>query len=229
MTTIKLEPKLTPANKKLITNDWAGIFREFKVYRPMWLLRRTGPLVVGICLDRDSGNDVYRPTFHMHCLARTDSSVSLTLCQRLASRPSGTEDDIKVRFHYDHVDEATQRLKDQVKFPMCGTWNLGDVVAAYHKYMTVPGGMSPSILYEDIFYYYTWCDKRDNALIILDNFMPTVRSWEPYMLEREGGPDVWYAKCRRIIESTDVRQIVEDEVTKHKLTKIPDEGFDCTD
>jgi len=229
MTTIKLEPKLTPVNKKLITNDWAARYPRFTISRPMHLLRLTGPLVVGIALDRTSGNDVYRPTFHMHCLAKSWESVSLTLCQRLKTIRSGTTESISVRFHYDHVNDATERLKDQVKFPLCGNWNLGDVVAAYHNYMTVPGGMSPSILYEDIFAYYTWCGKRDEALIILEDFMPTVRSWEPYMLEREGGPDVWYAKCRKIIEDTDVRQTVEDEVIKHKLTKIPDEGFDCTD
>ena len=228
MTTIKLEPKLTPANKKLITNDWAERFPEFKVYRPMWLLRRTGPLVVGICLDRTSGNDQYRPTFHVHCLARPWDGISLTLDQGLKTIRSGTTESINVRFHYDHVDEAAQRLKDQVKFPMCGTWNLGDVVAAYHNYMTVPGGMDHYILYEDIVSYYTWCDKRDKALIILDEFMPTLRSWKHVAL-MEGGPDAWYAKCRKIIENTDVRQIVEDEVIKHKLTKIPDEGFDCTD
>jgi len=57
------------------------------------------------------------------------------LYQGLATKRTGNEESIKVRFHYDHVDKATERLKEQIKFPMCGAWNLGDVIAAYHNYM----------------------------------------------------------------------------------------------
>jgi len=229
MTTIKLEPKLTPANKKLITNDWSAGFPQFKVCGPLWLLRRTGPLVVGVCLDYTPGGSDYVPTFHMHCLAKPFDAITFTLGHRLKTIRSGTTESIKVRFHYDHVDEAIARLKDQVKFPMCGTWNLGDVVAAYHSYMLTPYGRYPALLYEDLFSLYTWCGKQEKALRILDEYMPTVRAWEQVVIDAYGEPDAWYAKCRKIIEDTDVHQIVEDEVIKHKLTKIPDEGFDCTD
>jgi hypothetical protein len=60
--------KLTPALKKTITNDWRALAAQFATYKPMWLARRIGPLVQGICLDRDSSNAAYLPTLHVHCL-----------------------------------------------------------------------------------------------------------------------------------------------------------------
>ena len=229
MSTVKLEPKLTPVNKKLVTKDWADKFPELTIYKPMWLLRRSGQILSGISLDRYSGNDAYRPTFHVHCLARSHPTISLTLCQRLATRKHGTEDSIKVRFHYELFEEAVARMRTQIQFPLSGVVKLKDVLDAYHQYIDSPAGrLYPIRLYEDFFYYYTWCGQQELAFQVLDEFMPAVNSWEPRIMEREGGAKTWYEKCLRIIADPEaLHRTVDDEIIKHKLEKIPDDGFEC--
>jgi len=226
---IKLEPKLTSENKKIITKDWADNFPEFTIYKPMWLMRRHGPLLSGIVLDRSSGNDEYRPTSHVHCLARPSLSIYLTLYHRLASRRTGSEDAIRVRFHYDHAKEAADRMREQINFPVSGVLSFSDVRNAYYAYMNTPEGRGSQIrMYEDILAYYTWCGWPEQARTILDAYIPIVRSWDPAIMERDGGSDGWYDKCLALIADPDaVRLTVEEEVRKHKLKKIPDEGFNC--
>jgi len=50
---------LTKSAEKQITEDWQREILSLGVYEPRWLLRRVGPLLVGICLDRDSGGTSY--------------------------------------------------------------------------------------------------------------------------------------------------------------------------
>lgn len=57
--------KLTQYLQDKITEDWARLLPGLGIYKPMRLLRRVGPMLTGICLDRDSGNEAYRPTFHV--------------------------------------------------------------------------------------------------------------------------------------------------------------------
>lgn len=75
--------KLTPAIKKRITNDWHRLFPALGVYKPMHLLNRVGPLLIGILLEVKSGNHNYIPTFHVHNLTRPFPVVALGLATTL--------------------------------------------------------------------------------------------------------------------------------------------------
>jgi hypothetical protein len=52
--------KLTRAVEKRITEDWAREFTGMGVYKRRWLMRRVGPLLIGVSLDRDSHGDLYK-------------------------------------------------------------------------------------------------------------------------------------------------------------------------
>jgi hypothetical protein len=69
--------KMTSVDKKRITSDWNQLFPSLGVYKPMHLLNRIGPLLVGILLEVKSGNESYIPTFHVHNLTRPFPVVSL--------------------------------------------------------------------------------------------------------------------------------------------------------
>ena len=75
--------RLTKSLEKSIAEDWRQHLTGLAVYQPRHLLRRVGPLHVGVCLDRDSLGDKYKPCFHVHFLGKEFPTVSLTLCTPL--------------------------------------------------------------------------------------------------------------------------------------------------
>src|SRR5215471_9183446 len=99
--------------KRQVTKDWLTQFTGLGQYEPLQLLRRVGPILEGIVLNRTSGNDVYEPTFHVHCLARESSFVTMTLDHRLRSERTGGPDWVTVRQHESKYVEAADRLRRQ--------------------------------------------------------------------------------------------------------------------
>jgi hypothetical protein len=64
------------ANK--ITKDWQRELPKLGINRPMSLLRRVGPLLVGVSLEREFGSR-YTPTFHVHFLGKQSPGMLLSL------------------------------------------------------------------------------------------------------------------------------------------------------
>jgi hypothetical protein len=60
--------KLTPPLKRQITHAWNERFPQMGVFEPMWLMRRIGPVVQGICLNRSSTGTDYIPITHIYDL-----------------------------------------------------------------------------------------------------------------------------------------------------------------
>src|SRR5689334_13255395 len=83
--------KLTAQLVRQITRDWNDLFPQMAVFRPMWLMRRIGPLVQGIVLERSSGGTQYRPILHVHDLSHPFPTVSLSMSQLLRSRRTGAD------------------------------------------------------------------------------------------------------------------------------------------
>jgi len=104
------DPK--PTSAKRATRDWVEAYPEFDVWRPLRLLRRIGPVLQGITLDRSTIGDAYYPTAHIHALTRDFPVVTLTLGQRLVGR-SGMRETIKFSRHPSEFVEAAERLAVQ--------------------------------------------------------------------------------------------------------------------
>ena len=89
---VALANELTAVARDL-TRDWATLFPGFGVWRPLRLLRRLGPWVQGITLERTSAGDEYRPTAHVHALTRDFPTISLTLASPLRTRGVADSDE----------------------------------------------------------------------------------------------------------------------------------------
>ena len=74
--------KIGAKEKRQITADWQKLFPEFGPYKPMWLLRRWGPLVAGVHLETTTEN--YRILCHLHNLLRPFPTISLSHYRRIA-------------------------------------------------------------------------------------------------------------------------------------------------
>ncbi len=164
--------KLTPKIENAITNDWHHELPGLSVYKPRHLLRRVGPLLIGVCLDRDSGGEKYKPCFHCHFLGKDFPVVSLTLCSQLKAA-SGGPDFIEVKFHEGNFKDAACRLKQQALLPLDDSpVDLSSIIAAYRTHMETPlGNRQRAILSGDLIGLMVLCNQSQAARQELENVL----------------------------------------------------------
>lgn len=142
--------ELTPGVERQITEDWAPFFPGLGVYKPMRLLRRVGPLLIGVGLDRGAEADAYYPKFYTQCLTSDFSDRILpslcvklqrTLCTMTDGQVFGTTDFIRLKRHHRRYEVAAGRMKELALLPLSGGLTCRQVIAAYKA------GLSRSIFY----------------------------------------------------------------------------------
>jgi hypothetical protein len=127
--------RLTQAAARAITKDWAALFPEFGIWRPLRLLRRVGPWVQGITLERSSAGDDYLPVAHVHALTRPFPTISLTLANPLHYR-AGVAERIMVKHHADSYVDAARRLAECSDLPLDSAPTLPQILSAYHAFIS---------------------------------------------------------------------------------------------
>jgi len=219
--TVVIERKLTRSVNRRITNDWRREVPSLGVYRPRHLLRRVGPLLVGICLDRDSGGADYLPHFHVHCLAAIFPVVSLTLATSLRTERTDAADWVKVRWHDERYREAAARMVRQSLLPLEGDLRLAQVLDAYRRYMTTPlGRWQSALLYRDMVLLSTWVGDPAQARRLLDEALRVVTDEVCY--RPLDGRAAFEQYCReRIARPELVHQTVESQIVALKVDRLP--------
>src|SRR5436190_8831039 len=113
----------TSAQILQITKDWKDEFPSLGVYKPLHLLRRNGPLLSGICLDRTSSGDIYKPIFHYHCLLRSCPAISLSLAVQLKAA-NGTDASVSFRSHESSFAKSAEKMRALALLPLDGDITL---------------------------------------------------------------------------------------------------------
>lgn len=127
---MKKSGALTP---RRVTADWAAALPGFDVWKPLHLLRRIGPVVQGVCLDRTTSGNEYMPTAHVHALARDFPVISLMLGQRLEGA-SGQPERVLFANHDGEYRAAVGALRVQSVLSLSEEPpSLEQVVRAYHS------------------------------------------------------------------------------------------------
>ncbi|MFD7490608.1 hypothetical protein [Streptomyces mirabilis] len=216
--------KTDPATVKQVTADWARAFDGFDIWRPLRLLRRVGPLVQGITLDRSTSGDAYFPTAHIHALTRPFPVVSLALGQRLASR-SGTPEAIKFTDHTEDYLDAARRLAGQARLSLDVSPPVADVATELRAFATAQHGLGswPAVdAVEDSILIPSASGDRGLAEEGLQLARDLVKKWPKHRLPLDWvGEEVWITSLRKSADNAeDLRTIVESQVRAHKLAKI---------
>lgn len=199
--------EFTRAAEKRITDDWQQEVPALGVYELRWLLRRVGPLLSGICLDRDSGGNVYMPKFHVHFMGKVFPGVSLTLCTQLRSERSGGPDFIEVQWHKEKYQEAAARMVRQSLLPLEGDLSLEQVMDAYRRHMTTPlAKRQPVLLYRDMILLLAWGRDAAGATELLGDCLQLE---DAAGFQHVGGRAQLEAECRRVIAKP---KLIEDTV-----------------
>lgn len=219
--------KPTRAEKNAVTRDWNREFPSLGVYKPMWLLRRAGPLLQGICLDRDSWGDIYKPTFHVHCLGIPSSVVYLTLATQVRTPRSGGHTMVQFRFHQQEYMKIVGYLAEQLPLPLDGDLRVEDVLGAYLAYMRENRAVSSPKFHLDMGVLHAWCGRTGDALSCVDTYKAeaTDRAFEHFHEGFEGDPEAFF---RKLFEDRDLLQsVVEEQVAAHRADKLPEFRLIC--
>ncbi len=177
---------LTSKVKKQITNDWAMRFPSFAIYRPLHLLRRIGPILSGIRLERDSSNRTYLPMLHVHSLCRRFPVVSLTANHPLLTTRTRAPDHIEVRDHTSRFQETANRLEHQAAMPLYGNVSLDSIIHFYQSYIRNEN-VKVANVYEDQISYAVWVNQISKASELIESAVTAIRAWPP---ERRGQVDI---------------------------------------
>jgi hypothetical protein len=224
--------ELTPAVKRRITRDWARYFPSMTFYKPGWLLRRVGPMVMGICFNRNADGSAYIPRTHVHNLANSSPGISLALARELSIEPTtvhpnGFPDIIPVKQHEERLQEAAARLHKQSVLPFSGNVQLEEVVQAYRLYRSPKYFVFTIDLLEDPVYFATWCGRKDMAAQLLEEARTTAAKLSE-MMARYEGVDKWYESLVSRVQDAEVlRRNVGKEIQEHKLDKVATADLLC--
>jgi hypothetical protein len=207
------------AEAKVITADWSAAFPMFDVYKPLWLMRRIGPVVQGIVLDKTRSNDEYIPTSHVHSLTRDFPVISLMLGQRA--------DRVSVSRHSRDYALVASELRNQSVLPLDEAPIIDDIVNACHTFARgqQERGYPPAVPeMEDSLLISAASDRPDLVQASLTLAIEFAEVWPQSRLPLDWtSSQEWLDELRsRIADPSQVRDIVADQILKHKLGKIRD-------
>jgi len=110
------KPRFTPEFSRKVTADWHGYFPELSVYKDRWLLKRFGPIVFGLLLEKKSDPTEYYPLFHSHSLLKEHPDISLMTFTALRNKRGIAGDRMTVRSHDEWLVESGPRMRSQLPF-----------------------------------------------------------------------------------------------------------------
>lgn len=217
---MKRGTKFTPKIARDITSDWQRAIPSLGIYRPLRLLRRVGPLLLGVCLERDSSGEIYRPTFHTHFLGSESTSISLSMCMQLRSPRSGGPTFLPLHLHAEKHAEFAALMESQALLPLDGDLSLVQINTAYINYISQPGGWHRAVfLMRDASLLSAWARQPDIAEDLLRDCLRI----ENYILFSPWGTRSNVEQiCRRMLDApSDIEAKVAAEIVKHDLVKLP--------
>ena len=216
--------RLAAATAKRVTADWADVFPDFDVWKPLRLLRRIGPVIQGITLDRSTSGNEYFPTVHVHALTRDFPVVSLTLGQRLLGA-SGVQEGVSFAGHDADFASAAQRLESQSNLPLRAWPSIEEIVDAYRAFATVQQGKGhpPAVSeVEDSVLIPAADGSRDSVIASLRLARELVGVWPKSRLPLDWkGAEGWLeGLVKRSQDLAGLSATVDGQIALHKLSRI---------
>lgn len=215
--------KISVAQAKNITKEWQSEFPSMGIYKPLHLLRRCGPIVVGLCLNRTSSGDIYKPTFHSHCLLRPFSTISLSLALQLKAA-NGTDAAISVKFHESKLAESAAKMRALSLLPYEGDLTLTQFDNACTEWLRQQQTPYwPSVL-EDRVLLHAWAGMDFGR--ILREAKVILRSWPSFVIDKMGGVSGWLEQVEgRASDRNALEHTLASEIEVHGLANLPTGTF----
>lgn len=188
------------------------------ILRPMELVRRIGPLVAGVCLDRRSGGDAYVATGYVHNLLRPFPALSLSL-----GRPTR---EVRVESHEQLYERRARELDEDCPLLGADRPTLDDVLREYEVHLKsgAPETAYPLFLYEEMVLLAA-LRSPDLAKAYLARFLKNARAWPTEILSTVESLQAWE---RRILGAIvgDLDSIAVAQALQHGLSGVREDGLE---
>jgi|CXWL01.1.fsa_nt_gi hypothetical protein len=225
------QQKLSVPIKRKITERWISAFPDFAVYKPMWLMKRNGPVLIGICLERFSSNDEYRPITHVHNLSRPTGFATLSIASQILDPTRRREMRLTAESSEQDIEVAIAQVKSQSTIPLTRKVLLNDILSAYRQYVTnaISSDGYPVFEYEDIVRLLTWCCKLGKARKMVEDIEVITRDWDPFVFRHVESREVYLRTLYHIvINPSDSDKVIADEIENLDAKSLPDYGLLCS-
>ena len=210
----KNDIKIDAKKRTKITNDWLGEFPGYKKTHSQVLGKRVGPLKFHIGYDVCYGVDIKVGSSVFNLANPLDF-----MCANLACEPKSRRYSLTWPQHEKGLyKEAAQELKELAPISLEGAVILSQVISGYINYT---GSIVENRHFEDPALIAAWAGKLDLARECLEWGLDAYKKHcqVPY---NGISFNEWYdSMLKRISNPEDLRQIVEEQVIHHKLTKVP--------
>jgi hypothetical protein len=211
------------ATIRRITKDWSDLLPGFDIWRPMHLLRRIGPVLQGVCLERSRSGAYYFATSHVHALTRDFPVVSLSLNHRVL-RPSGQPEHIDIS-ETELADLATRLAEQTIHSIRESPPSIHEIVAAYHVTAVdrQRKGHAPAVMeMEDSI---NVAAVAGQAELVEEGFRIATQlagEWaRPRLPLGWTTPEGWLESLRNgAAETSALASTVEGQIVKHRLGKV---------
>lgn len=191
----------------------------------MHILKRYGPFLVGIHMQTYSGNTDYEPLVHTYNLMVGFPVISLGTLTFLLNK-KGVKDAINLGRHNEEFASLANRLKEQVLLLQKESLEVGDLIS-YIKHFASSSIGYPIEFYTDIVLLLFWCNKVEEAEEEIVTAKNTIAQWPASAKQRFGGENGWEEQIRKLMNANTLRNAVEQQLQKFKLTALEDYGLKC--
>ncbi|MCP5326637.1 MAG: hypothetical protein H7A09_09995 [Oceanospirillaceae bacterium] len=211
--------KITAVQAKSITQDWQNHFPSLGIYKPLHLMRRCGPLLVGLCLNRSSSGDIYKPTFHYHCLLRQFPTVSLSLAVQLKA-PNGTDAAISTKFHEKKLPEAAAKMRALALLPFDFDFGVVEFDVACDKWLGQQQTPYWPAVMEDRVLLHAWAGKDYTKA--LRDAEAALKSWPAFVTDKFGGVSSWVERVELAARNREaLAGVLAAEIDAHRVASLP--------
>lgn len=219
-----MESKLSGTTAKRVTADWARMFPELAVWRPLVLLRRVGPLLQGVAFERSMTSERYVPSTNVQLLAFPFGLAISGLHTRLGTC-NGSNHWLEVSEHESVYREAAEHLREQSPLPFDEGFTLSAVLRAFRdraSSLQHPGGAHGVQELEVLALLpglYGRADLVDEGVTLAEKLSS---AWPEQWYERWGKPADWvHDLARRAADRAELQRIVDSEVVTIGLDGVP--------
>lgn len=215
--------KFTGAAKRSVMRDWLELFPGLGEYRPLHMLRRAGPILQGIVLEPLTGNEVYRPLSHVHCLLVETPTVTLGLAEHLVTDRTRAPDTVVISRHQLKYRDAARRLREQSQLDFEGDVPLSRLADAYFRYANRAGiHYDHHHLFEELALIYSWAGQRDRADQMIDEGEQRIRRWPSEVVDQVGGLPRWLTRVREAVTDRErLRRLADSHASALGADSLP--------
>ena len=215
---------MTRSFKRDATIAWNDEFGDLAIVKAMTIGRIVGPFYQGICLDRDSLNDGYYPTFHFSNIVCGRSIDEFDFHYRLSAR-SNLDTKITVSQHEKEFARYIELFRSQIPLPLDGELNSGELETSYKSFSATQfqNGQRnysfPDFMFLLVLYIWTGATEKFHQCMtscqrMLDSdpdYYETVREY----------PDYPFFSAARGYTRKDLDELLNGAIMRERFANVP--------